>query len=153
MDILTNLLSALMLSVTGVPPADDSILAADAAFWRAFNECDAEAMGELLADDIEFYHDRTGLTRGRRAVVRSLMKGPCGTPGLHVRREVLVDSLAVDPVPDHGAIVTGIHRFYAKLGDAAERLDGDARFAVVWRKTGTRWEMRRVLSYAHRPAG
>lgn len=142
-----------MLSVAGGSTADDGVLAADAAFWRAFNQCDAEAMGKLLADDIEFYHDRTGLTQGRRAVVRSLMKGPCGTPGLHVRREVVADSVAVDPVPDHGAIVTGIHRFYARQGHATERLDGGARFAVVWHKTGRRWEMRRVLSYAHRPAG
>ncbi|WP_423602604.1 nuclear transport factor 2 family protein [Sphingomonas sp. MS122] len=153
MSILANMTSALLLLAASAPPADDGVLAADGAFWRAFNECDADAMGKLLADDIEFYHDKTGLTQGRRAVVRSLMKGPCGTAGLHVRREVVADGVAVDPVPGHGAIVTGVHRFYAKQGDAAERLDGDARFAVVWRKAGARWEMRRVLSYAHRPAG
>ncbi|HEY0624022.1 nuclear transport factor 2 family protein [Sphingomonas sp.] len=152
MSIPVNMIAALALSVAGAPPAEDSVLAADAAFWRAFNQCDAEAMGKLLAADIEFYHDKTGLTQGRDAVVLSLMKGPCGTPGLHVRREVVADSVAVDPVPGHGAIVTGVHRFYAKQGQAAERLDGDARYAVVWRKTGARWEMRRVLSYSHRPA-
>ena len=110
-------------------------------------------MGKLVAPDVEFYHDKTGLTQGREALVRSLMKGPCGTPGLHVRREVVANSVAVDPVPGHGAVMTGEHRFYAKQGEAPERLDGDARFAVVWHKTGACWEMRRVLSYAHRPAG
>ncbi|WP_447724477.1 nuclear transport factor 2 family protein [Sphingomonas koreensis] len=128
-------------------------MAADTAFWKAFNQCDADAMGRLVAQDVEFYHDKTGLTQGREALVQSLMKGPCGTPGLHVRREVAADSVAVDPVPGYGAVVTGVHRFYAKQGEAPERLDGDARFAVVWHKLGTRWEMRRVLSYAHRPAG
>lgn len=143
---------ALAAPATAGSPLEEGVLAADAGFWRAFNRCDAEAMSRFLADDVEFYHDRTGLTLGRRAVVNSLMKGPCGTPGLHVRREA-AGRPAVDPVPGHGAIVTGVHRFYAKRGESPEYLDGDAQFAVVWRKAGTRWEMRRVLSYAHRPAG
>jgi hypothetical protein len=140
-------------AASAVPKEVDGVLAADAAFWRAFNQCDAAAMGRLLAADIEFYHDKTGLTEGRDKVVESLVKGPCGTPGLRVRREEVAGSVAVDPVPGHGAMVSGVHRFYAKQGNTPERLDGDARFAVVWRKTVTGWEMERVLSYAHRPAG
>ncbi len=152
MTIIFNLLSVLAVIAAGAPPADDSVLIADAAFWRAFNQCDAATMGKLLADDVEFYHDKTGLTQGKKAVVRSLMKGPCGTPGLNVRREIVAASVTVDPVPGHGAIVSGVHSFYAKQGDAAEQLDGHARFSIVWRKMGARWEMRRVLSYAHCPA-
>lgn len=147
--VITTLLGA---SAANAAPEDAGALAADAAFWRAFNQCDAAAMGKLLAPDIEFYHDKTGLTQGRDKVVESLVKGPCGTPGLHVRREEVPGSVAVDPVPGHGAIVSGVHRFYARQGAGAERLDGYARFAVVWRKTAARWEMARVLSYAHRPA-
>ena len=88
------------------PPVEGGVLAADAEFWRAFNRCDAETMNKLLADDVEFYHDKTGLTLGRSAVVHSLMKGPCGTPGMHLRREA-VGSPAVDPVPGYGAILSG----------------------------------------------
>lgn len=150
---LMTIAMLLCASAAIAAPEDGDVLTADAAFWRAFNQCDAAAMGKLLARDIEFYHDKTGLTQGRDKVVESLVKGPCGTPGLQVRREALAGSVAVDPVPGHGAIVSGVHRFYARQGDAAERLDGDARFAVVWRKTGAGWEMARVLSYAHRPAG
>ncbi|MCW4460157.1 nuclear transport factor 2 family protein [Sphingomonas sp. BT-65] len=153
MEMLTILSLVLAAPAARTPSPNDAVLAADAAFWRAFNQCDAAAMGRLLAADIEFYHDKTGLTAGRDKVVESLVKGPCGTPGLHVRREEVAGSVAVDPVPGLGAIVSGVHRFYAKQGDAAERLDGDARFAVVWRKSDTGWAMARVLSYAHRPAG
>ena len=151
--MLAILSLALAVPAADTPSLNDAVLAADAAFWRAFNKCDAAAMAKLLAPDIEFYHDKTGLTQGRDKVVESLVKGPCGTPGLHVRREAVADSVAVDPVPGHGAIVSGVHRFHAKAGDAAERLDGDARFAVVWRETKAGWEMERVLSYAHRPVG
>lgn len=153
MNILSTILAALSVSVAAPSSADEGLLAADSAFWEAFNRCDADAMGRLLAPDVEFYHDKTGLTQGREALVRSLMRGPCGTPGLHVRREAVADSVAIDPVPGHGAIMSGVHKFYARQGEEAERLDGDARFAVVWHKLGARWEMKRVLSYAHRPAG
>jgi hypothetical protein len=148
--ILTMALAAAPISPTP-SSVEGGVLAADAAFWRAFNQCDAEAMNNLLADDVEFYHDKTGLTVGRGAVLLSLMKGPCGTPGMHLRREA-VGSPAVDPVPGYGAILSGEHKFYVKQGQTPEYVDGNARFAVVWRQNGNHWEMRRVLSYSHRPA-
>ncbi len=77
------------------------------------------------------------------------MDGPCGTKGLHVRRELVAGSLSYDEVPGFGAIVTGQHRFYARRDGQAERLDGEARFAVVWQDMEGRLLMRRVLSYAH----
>ena len=146
------MLLALILAAPAAADAEQRVRAADAAFWLAFNHCDEAAMAKLLAPDVEFYHDKTGLTASRAAVVQSLMKGPCGTPGLHVRREAVAGSVAYDPVPGHGAILTGRHRFYAQDGAAPERLDGEARFAVVWRSANGRWQMRRILSYAHRPA-
>jgi hypothetical protein len=66
-----------------------------------------------LAPDVEFYHDKTGATISRDAVATSFMNGPCGTKGLHVRRELVARSLSYDPVPEFGAILTGQHRFYA----------------------------------------
>jgi ketosteroid isomerase-like protein len=147
------MLAVLLLAAAAqMPAAEQQVRAADAAFWQAFNRCDEAAMRRLLAPDVEFYHDKTGLTASRTAVTRSLMKGPCGTPGLHVRREAVADSISYDPVPGYGAILTGRHRFYARNGGGPERLDGEARFAVVWQSTGGQWRMRRILSYAHRPA-
>lgn len=148
------LLSAVCVPAAAQDRATDEtgLRAADAAFWAAFNACDAAAMARFFTPDVEFYHDRTGLTHTRSAVVRSLVKGPCGTPGLHVRRELVADSLRYDPVPRTGAILTGEHRFYAREGGGAERLDGQASFAVVWVHEGADWRMRRVLSFAHRPA-
>ena len=80
------------------------------------------------------------------------MNGPCGTKGLHVRRELVAGSLSYDPVPGFGAILTGRHRFYARREGQDERLDGEARFAVVWQEVRGKFLMRRVLSYAHGPA-
>ncbi|HVJ00340.1 MAG TPA: nuclear transport factor 2 family protein [Sphingomonas sp.] len=146
---MSLLLLALAAGASLPDPADRSIETADAAFWRAFNACDRTAMERLIAPDAEFYHDKTGLTVGRERVVASLMGGPCGTPGLHVRREAVAASVRTDPVPGYGAIVSGRHRFYAQRGTAPEAVDGEARFAVVWRLTPHAALMERILSYGH----
>lgn len=132
--------------------AEESVKTADDAFWVAFNTCDRRRMEATLAPDIEFYHDKTGATTSRDAVVASFMDGPCGTKGLHVRRELVAGSLSYDPVPGFGAILTGRHRFYARRDGQSERLDGEARFAVVWQDVNGKLLMHRVLSYAHGPA-
>lgn len=150
-----SLIAVLMVpSLPDAPPRDDEQLVrrADAQFWDAFNTCDGRHMGDALAADAEFYHDRTGATTTRDAIVASLMNGPCGTPGLHVRREAVADSLSYDPVPGFGAILSGRHRFLARRDGQAERPDGEARFVIVWRIADGRASMSRILSFAHGPA-
>ncbi|HWU94995.1 MAG TPA: nuclear transport factor 2 family protein [Sphingomonas sp.] len=130
---------------------EQTVRDADSAFWRAFNACDAAAMSPFFAEDVEFYHDITGLTRTRDGVVQSLVKGPCGTPGLHVRRALVADSVRVERVPGYGAILSGEHLFYARQGDGPERLATRARFTVIWHQEHGQWQMTRVISDAHQP--
>lgn len=59
-------------------------------------------MLRFFTDDVEFYQDITGLTRSREAMVASMMKSPCGTPGLHMRRELVASSVKFNPVPSFG---------------------------------------------------
>lgn len=132
--------------------AQEGVRSADAAFWDAFDRCDRAAMARFFSDDAEFYHDQTGVTRSRGAIVDSLVHGPCGTPGLHVRRAVVADSIHVSPVPGFGAVMAGRHIFYAKQGSAPETAATEARFTAVWQHRQGRWEMTRVASYDHQPA-
>ena len=134
-----------------ISPDERAVHDADDAFWRAFNACDAAAMMSFLADDVEFYHDVTGLTRSRAAVAASLMKGPCGTPRLHMRRELNASSLRYQAIPGYGAMLSGDHLFYAKLGDAPEKAATNARFLVIWKLQSGHWLMTRIVSYDHRP--
>jgi len=133
------------------PDAERDVRAADAAFWSAYNACDMTAIGALLTEDVEFYHDRTGLTTTRTGVVDSLRDGPCATPDMRLRREVIDDSLAFYPLADGYAILSGRHRFHVRNGDTPERLDGQAEFTNLWQLHDGRWRMHRVLSYAHGP--
>lgn len=133
------------------PSEEAAVRSADAAFWRAFDACDAASMAKYLTDDVEFYHDTTGLTRTRANVVESMMKGPCGTPDLHMRRELVGASARYQPVPGYGAMWSGDHIFFARKGDGAERPATHARFMVIWRQVAGQWEMARVISYDHAP--
>ena len=136
---------------TAADTAERSVFDADAKFWRAFNVCDAEAMAPFFTDDVEFYHDLTGLTRSREAVVESMMKGPCGTRAIHLRRELVASSVKFNPVPGFGAIMTGKHIFYERQGDGPERAATRASFMAVWKLQSGRWLMTRVVSYDHQP--
>jgi hypothetical protein len=122
---------------------------ADADYWRAYNACDMAAMGALLTGDVEFYHDKTGLTVSRKAVLDSLRKGPCGTPGMHLRREAVPGSVRYYPLAGGFAILSGEHRFYVSETGKPEHLDGQADFTVVWQSVDGHWQMHRILSYSH----
>lgn len=126
---------------------------ADAAFWEAYNRCDFVSMGALLTPDVEFWHDKTGLTRTREAVVQSLAAGPCGTPGMHLRREAVAGSVQLYPLADVGVLITGEHHFLVTRPPQPERVDGSARFSSVWtRGPDLHWRMHRIISFDHQAA-
>lgn len=133
--------------------ADDeqAVRAADARYWQAYNACDLPTMGELLTDDVEFYHDKTGLTASKSAVLASLRKGPCGDPASHLRREAVDAGIRFHPLAGGFALLSGTHRFHLRQDGGPERLDGQAEFTNLWQSVDGRWRMRRILSYAHGP--
>lgn len=143
----------LMAATTTNANGDEAgeVRAADARFWQAYNACDMKAMGNLLTADVEFYHDKTGLTASREALIKSLRKGPCADPRMRLRREAVDDSLEFHPLKGGYAILSGKHRFHVREGDKPEHLDGQAEFTTVWKFDDGQWRMHRVLSYDHGP--
>lgn len=120
----------------------DEILAMDAEMFTAFNERDVEAMGELFSADLEFYHDKTGLT-GREYSLNSLRS--LAESGSDLTRELL--STEVYPIPEFGAIQTGEHRFCHTEG--GEQDCGVFKFTHIWRQGDQGWKITRVISYDH----
>lgn len=155
MKIARCAVAVLLLIVAATSSADENadgqIRAADTRFWQAYNTCDMKAMGDLLTADVEFYHDKTGLTVSREAVVESLRKGPCGNPDMRLRREAVGESLEFHPLKGGYAILSGRHRFYVQETGKPEHLDGQAEFTSVWKLDDGQWRMHRVLSYDHGP--
>lgn len=136
-------------------PLQELIAKKDASFWKAYNACDIAGMEIYLAEDLEFYHDKGGITNGREKLSESLRAGLCKTGKNYLRREVVPGNVTIYPLNDqnrtYGAIISGGHLFYVIEGDS-ERLDGQAKFTHLWLKKNGEWKMHRILSFDHRPA-
>jgi hypothetical protein len=127
----------------------DVIVHASGALFEAFDVCNLEQFAGYAADDLEFYHDRDGLIT-KQQVLEAVKNNICGK----VRWELVSGSLEVYPIPNHGALETGVHRFYEVAPGKPDKLVGIAKYAHVWRQTtnGT-WKVSRILSYDHKAAG
>jgi ketosteroid isomerase-like protein len=122
------------------------IAAQDSAMFAAYNRCDLDALASFFVEDLEFYHDQTGLSRGRQALVNAVERNICGK----VRRDLVPGSLEVYPLRSYGAVATGIHKFCDPRSHADCLTDGGpARFITLWRWTDDGWKITRVISYDH----
>jgi len=129
-----------------------TILHLDSLFWHAYNTCDIDKMGTFFTDDVEFYHDKGGLTNGKASLMEATRKGICAGSDFYLRREARKGSVEVFPMNNYGAIISGEHYFYVNGKGKKETLDGLAKFTHVWRYKDNEWKMHRVLSYDHGPA-
>jgi hypothetical protein len=125
-----------------------AIAAQDAALFDAYNRCDLEKFASFFTDDVEFYHDRGGLTLGRQKLTESVKNNICGK----VTRELVPGSLEVYPMDNYGALEIGVHRFHHPNDPKAA--DGEGKFIHLWRynKDTKAWTITRVYSFDHREA-
>lgn len=118
----------------------------DSLLFEAFNRCDTVASKNFFTKDLEFYHDKGGLT-GYEENIRSIHKR-C-TSNYIVRRELVPGTMEVFPIKDYGAVQLGSHRFYNRNKGETEHLDGTFRFVHVWKNENGRWKIARVVSFDH----
>ena len=133
------------------------VMARDSLFWMAYNACDSETMRLFFSDDIEFYHDKGGVTTGIENFIGTTKKNLCGNDDFRLRRMAVDGSVTFFPMANasmlYGGIVSGEHVFYINKRGKDEVLDGRARFTHLWILKDSVWKMSRVLSYDHKPAG
>ena len=149
---LVALLSASLLVVQvqaqthGAPRDSDlfkAIASLDQAVFDAYNQCDLEKFGSFFVDDVEFYHDKGGVTLGQQRLVESVKNNICGK----VRRELVSATLEVYPMDGYGALQMGSHLF-CEL--ASKRCEGIAKYIQLWQHKDGAWKITRVVSYDHR---
>ncbi len=130
------------------PPAPDALFqtvaALDTALFDAYNRCDLEKLGSLVADDLEFYHDKTGLSVGKQKFLAAIQKNICGK----VRRDLVPGTLEVYPIKDYGAVEIGTHRFHHPGQEDTEQV-GEAKFVTLWQNQAGVWKVTRAISYDH----
>lgn len=127
----------------------DSIKHNDHMFWEMYNSCDTSKMEEMFTKDVEFYHDKGGLTETSAALIKSIKTNLCGENSPKLRREAIEGSVEIFPMNNTGAIISGEHKFYITEKGKNEYLTGIARFTHLWVYRDGKWKMSRVFSYDH----
>jgi ketosteroid isomerase-like protein len=125
-----------------------TVASLDSALFDAYNTCDLERLASFFVEDVEFYHDQGGVTRGRSALVESVKNNICGK----TRRDLIPGTLEVHPMDGYGALQIGTHRFCELK---AKRCDGTSggigKFIHLWQNRDGAWQISRVISYDHAP--
>jgi ketosteroid isomerase-like protein len=137
-----------LLAQAPVPAAEQAeltrtVAALDTKLFDAYNHCDLKTLGSMVADDLEFYHDQTGLMVGKAAFLEAIQNNICGK----VERTLVPGSLEVYRLKGYGAVEIGVHRF--RRAGHPEDLGGEAKFVEIWKNTGGAWVLTRVISYDH----
>ena len=138
-------------------PSDDlfnTLKSLDSVIFTAgFNQCDTSKIVDLFTEDLEFYHDKGGVTFGRDAFIQSVENNICKSE-YKPNRHLVEESLEVHPLYEngtlYGAIQQGEHQF-SDLQAGKRVKQGKAQFTHLWILNDGKWQIKRVLSYDHLP--
>jgi ketosteroid isomerase-like protein len=130
-------------SIAQADPLFKTIQSLDTKLFDAYNHCNLETLGAMVSDDLEFYHDQTGLSVGKEPFLAAIKQNICGK----VERTLIFDTLEVYPLKGYGAVEIGVHRFH-HLGQPEDAV-GDAKFVTLWQNKDGAWKVTRVISYNH----
>lgn len=141
----------------GAAPASATLIATLAEkdrqlFDAAFN-CKLELLATLVADDLEFFHDKWGQTaKSGKEFMEDAAKGcaqqKAGTD-FKARRELVEGSMTVHVINKYGAMQMGTHRFFALQAGKPDRLTETGKFIDLWKEENGQWKLARVISYDH----
>lgn len=111
-------------------------------FDVAFNQCNVEVCKKVMADDLEFYDDRSGLNTSKENEIKSFLE-KCANSKKLTRK---LNNSTVDKLGNYGAVQLGEHTFYFD-GEPT----GTAKFIHIWERKNKDWILKRIVSYEHRP--
>ncbi len=120
------------------------IAALDSIVFAAFNTRDIAKFGSMFTKDLEFFHDKGGLTNYEHTMnfMNNVAKENNG-----LRRELVKGSLEVYPIPGYGAMEMGTHIFCHIENGRSDC--GTFKFVHIWKKIDGEWKISRVISYGH----
>jgi len=117
----------------------------DSAVFDAYNKCEIDKMASYFSEDLEFYHDQTGLSVGLTSLRNAVQKNICGK----VRRTAVEGTIQVFPLKNYGAVETVEHRFCDTRKPRCDKTDGLAKATMLWDNRDGHWKATRVISYDH----
>jgi len=118
----------------------DIIVAKDKEYFDAYNACDMTKQSSIYSEDLEFFHDKGGLSTSKQEVLTSIEKNICGK----VTRTLIEGSIEVYPIKNYGAIEIGYHKFYNNQEPNAK--SKPSKFIMVWKYEDEKWVISKVIS-------
>lgn len=116
------------------------IVALDKEYFDAYNSCDMEKQKSLYSENLEFFHDKGGVSTSKQDVLTAIEENICGK----VTRTLLEGSIEVYPIKDYGAIEIGYHKFYNNQEPNAKSKAN--KFILVWKNEDGKWLITKVIS-------
>ncbi len=156
--LATGALSATTATAMDKPAETQESVAADLAaldarlFKAAFETCDMSVVEELLADDLEFYHDRDGLSYTTGAAFIADVKKDCASGSSGGKRVLVPGSMTTHMMGDFGAMQMGAHEFHEVVPDGPSIAREKGVFMHMWKRTASNsagWQITRIISYDH----
>ena len=112
-------------------------------FHDGFNKCDLDQMSQLITNDIEFYHDKDGITQSKKSFIRSMKKHLCFSGENVLKRVVIKETLEVFPLYKNGTLYAALQTGQHIFGKTK------ASFSHLWLIKNGEWKLSRVISYNH----
>jgi hypothetical protein len=119
----------------------DTVAYMDSIYFDTYNTCNLEKMASLMADTMEFYHDKSGLMTSKKDFIEAIHNNICGK----VNRRLVPGSLEVYPIHDFGAVLIGYHQFFNHAEPNLGWSKPD-KYIAIWRNQGGKWQLTRVVS-------
>ena len=121
-------------------------------FQEGFNKCQLIPLENLLAVDLEFYHDKGGF-QDKALFMQAMRENICGSPERKPIRKLSPNTLEVFPLYNngelYGALQKGKHEFYIQEPNKELYQTGTALFTILWIKENEDWKAKRIFSYHH----
>lgn len=122
----------------------EEILQMDSVLFAAFNAQDLETLKNMFTEDLEFFHDKGGLSDYEKGMAAFKSQF---SQDYKLERTLEEGSAKVYSVPGYGAMMTGRHEFCHE--ENGKQDCGTFSFLHVWQKSDEGWKVSRVMSYDH----
>jgi len=119
----------------------NTIVQMDSMYFNAYNTCDLKTQSDLYSEDLEFFHDKGGLSTSKSDVLEALKNNICGK----VTRELVEGSIEVYPIKDYGAVEIGLHKFHNNQ-EPEGTVSKVSKFITIWEFKKDTWKMAKVIS-------
>ncbi|MBS1934962.1 MAG: nuclear transport factor 2 family protein [Bacteroidetes bacterium] len=122
----------------------NTIARMDSVLFNAYNAHDVNEIKKYFTEDLEFYHDKGGLSNYTENVAGFTQ---VFQNNKDIRRDLVPGTLDVYPVKNFGAMEIGEHRFCHT--ENGQQVCGTFKFAMIWQLKNGEWKISRVISYGH----